>query len=171
MSNDRVASTNGSNLSRPPRHVPLYLRILNMAGGGTSIVGWIMIGATSFILWHGNIADDLRSLNFRERELAQVDGRITRVVKDPHFMEVGFDYGEDRAVYVIHYSYKTLDGATEKGILHRSEPSPKAGDIVTVEYPKDLPMVSQVDRDILEGDKGRKEASHPDIRLFQHADD
>lgn len=125
----------GKNINRPPRHVPLLVKLRVLLGGGVSQFGWIFFGFGSIFLWIFGSMADLDSW-FRFGGAVETEGTVT--AEEPTSASIN-----DRDVVENRFKFE-VGAKTHYGASYTTGRSVKAGQVVTIEYVPSNPTMSRI---------------------------
>lgn len=124
----------GENLARPPREIPLSLKVQVLLGGVLSQMGWGFFGFGMIFVWvFGSSPAEWFAFS---GELGQVTTTVTRAE------ETSAEVNEEDVV-VYYYTYE-VDGQSYDGRSYTTGWRYDEGDTVTVEFPVDNPAKSRL---------------------------
>ncbi len=138
-----MAAVNFLSLSRPPRHVPLTVRVRLLFGGFLNQFGWIFFGFGMVFVWGFALQADLTSWHLFRGRLETCEGTVT-ASKKTSFREGGSKRRRGTPVYANHYSFTDSAGAEHQGVSYKTGVRLNAGDKVTVEYLAARPEISRI---------------------------
>jgi len=129
------------NLSGPPRHVPIFIRVNNLLCG-SSVFGWFLFGIGLAIVWGFTLKSDLTGWFYFRGQLKTSEGTILASEKTGGTREG--PNGERVFVYWYHYSFIGPEGREYKGRSIEAGQELDKGARVTIEYPKGKPRISRI---------------------------
>ncbi|UCG49609.1 MAG: DUF3592 domain-containing protein [Phycisphaerales bacterium] len=138
-----MAAVNFLSLSRPPRHVPLTVRVRLLFGGFRNQFGWILFGFGMVFVWGFALRADLTSWYLFRGRLETCEGTDT-ASKKTSFREGGSKRRRGTPVYANHYSFTDSAGAEHEGVSYKTGVRLNTGDKVTVEYLAARPEISRI---------------------------
>jgi hypothetical protein len=124
------------NLTGPPRHVPVWVRLRLLFGGFSNQFGWLLFGFGLTFIWAFGASVALKNYAFFRGELAEAPGSITTLVDARLSIN-------NRRVFEFHYRYE-VTGKTYRGYTRGYEGAHQPGEHVIIEHRPDHPQRSRV---------------------------
>ncbi|MCK5685765.1 DUF3592 domain-containing protein [bacterium] len=124
-------------LTRPPRNIPLMLKIQVLFGGFMNQFGWFFFGFGMIFFWVFVMNADLTSWYQFDSSAVKEKGRVL-------YCEETSMEENDRDVYEIGYKFTGPDGNTYQDRSYSTGRSYREGKAVTIEYPAGNPSVSRI---------------------------
>ncbi len=126
-----------ANPGAPPRDVRLLVKLRILAGGLTTLFGWLWLGFTLCFFWLSGGATMLRDVFvFGDNEIAEAEGVITSI-SDANFSI------NDRSVFAYHYEFQ-VDGELFLNNTRSFANRYKIGQVAEIEYQLDDPRYSRI---------------------------
>ncbi|MHC4692645.1 MAG: DUF3592 domain-containing protein [Planctomycetota bacterium] len=138
-----MAAYNIYNLARPPRSVPLSVRLRVLFGGFLNQFGWIFFGFGLIFVWAFTLNADLTGWYLFRGQLDTTEGKTIDCTKTL-FNEGGSKHSKGTPVYAIRYAFTAADGTEYIGLSYVTGKQFKQGQAVTVEYPQGKPQTSRI---------------------------
>ncbi|UCG48137.1 MAG: DUF3592 domain-containing protein [Phycisphaerales bacterium] len=138
-----MAAVDFLSLGRPPRHVPLTVRVRLLFGGFLNQFGWIFFGFGMVFVWGFTLQADLTSWHVFRGRLETCEGTVT-ASKKTSFSEGGSKRRRGTPVYANHYSFTDSAGAEHQGVSYKTGVRLNIGHKVTVEYLAARPEISRI---------------------------
>lgn len=125
----------GQNINRPPRDVPLLVKLRVLLGGGISQFGWIFFGFSSIFMWFFGSMSDFDSW-FRFGGAVETQGKVTAA-------EATSASVNDRDVVENRFEF-TVDDQTHHGVSYTTGGTVRVGEEVTIKYVPSNPRMSKI---------------------------
>lgn len=143
-------------LARPPRSVPILVRLRLLVGGFMNQFGWFFIGFGMIFVWVFALnTDPLALFDFRGK-LETAKGKITETVKTS-MSEGGSEHTEGTPIYLNRYQFE-YEGKSFTGQSYSVGNRKKTNAQVTIEFPPGRPERSRI--------HGMRTAAFPVFALF-----
>ncbi len=127
-----------STLSKPPREVPLSVRVGNLAGGGLALFGWLFGGFGMIFVWVFATQGDYTAWWDFRGEVATVQG-VVDAVEETSFSQ------NDTPVHANRFTFATPDGTLCEGTSYSTGRRVEPGQAVTVEHPPGRPSAARIE--------------------------
>jgi Protein of unknown function (DUF3592) len=124
-------------LGRPPREVPLLLRLRVLFGGFSNQFGWFFFGFGMIFVWAFTFNADLTSWYYFRGDVEKVPGQVT----DSENTRLSVN---GTPVNANHYRFTAADGTEYQSTSYATGRALKKGKTITIEYPQGNPAVSRI---------------------------
>jgi hypothetical protein len=130
-------------MAGPPRCVPLLVRVRILFGGALDAFGWFFLGFGLIFVWVFVSPSSLTEWYTFRGSLERAAGRVVGVEKTG--ISVGGSRGSPGTpVYACRYQFQGPAERTYEGVSFTTGLAHKAGQAVTVEFPKGAPGTSRI---------------------------
>lgn len=130
-----------ADLARPPRRLPLSLRLRLLFGGLSNQIGWVVFGVGWIFTWIFAGNADLSGLHYLG-EVEQARGTIVAREKTSA-TEGGSDTSDGDPIYRHDFEFVGPGGQERSGSSYSIQ-ARDVGSEVTIEFPADAPEVSRI---------------------------
>ena len=130
-------------LARPPRHVPILLRLRLLFGGFMNQFGWFFFGFGMIFFWVFALNTDPMAMFVFRGKLENADGKVLEAIQTN--LSVGGSENSD-GTPVFRYPYEfEFDGQTYLGESYTVGKKKNRDDKVKIEFPPGRPQRSRIE--------------------------